>query len=42
MHELSEKLYVAKSNLSIISLNAQSINAKFDEFQIAIYIYREF
>ena len=36
MHELSEKLYVAKSNLSIISLNAQSINAKFDEFQIAI------
>ena len=36
MHEVSEKLYVAKSNLSIISLNAQSINAKLDEFQIAI------
>ena len=40
MHELSEKLYVAKSNLSIISLNAQSINAKFDEFQIAIKAIR--
>ena len=25
MHELSEKLYDAKSNLTIISLNAQSI-----------------
>ena len=25
MHELSEKLFDAKSNLSIISLNAQSI-----------------
>ena len=36
MHELSEKLFTAKSNLSIPSLNAQSINAKFDEFQIAI------
>ena len=36
MHELSEKLLTAKSNISIISLNAQSINAKFEEFQIAI------
>ena len=36
MHELSKKLFTAKSNFSIISLNAQSINAKFDEFQIAI------
>ena len=29
MHALSEKLYQSKSNLSIISLNAQSISAKF-------------
>ena len=36
MHALSDKLYESKSNFSIISLNAQSINAKFDEFQIAI------
>ena len=36
MHALSDKLYQSKSNLSIISLNAQSINAKFDEFLIAI------
>ena len=36
MHSLSDKLYESKSNFSIISLNAQSINAKFDEFQIAI------
>ena len=35
-HELSDKLYQAKSKLSILSLNAQSIMAKFDEFQIAI------
>ena len=35
-HELSDKLYLAKSKLSILSLNAQSIMAKFDEFQIAI------
>ena len=33
IHELSKKLYTAKSNLSVISLNTQSINAKFDEFQ---------
>ena len=32
-HELSDKLYQAKSKLSILSLNA--IMAKFDEFQIA-------
>ena len=36
MHALSDKLYESKSNFSILSLNAQSINAKFDEFQIAI------
>ena len=36
MHALSDKLYQSKSNLSITSLNAQSINAKFDEFLIAI------
>ena len=35
-HELREKLYTVKSNLSIVSLNAQSIRAKFDEFQIAM------
>ena len=35
-HELSNKLNAAKSKLSILSLNAQSIMAKFDEFQIAI------
>ena len=34
--ELCEKLCTVKSNLSIVSLNAQSIRAKFDEFQIAI------
>ena len=33
---LCEKLYTVKSNLSIVSLNAQSIRAKFDEFQIAM------
>ena len=31
-HELSDKLYQTKSKLSILSLNAQSIMAKFDEF----------
>ena len=36
MHALSDKLYESKSNFSILNLNAQSINAKFDEFQIAI------
>ena len=35
-HELREKLYTVKSNLSTVSLNAQSIRAKFDEFQIAM------
>ena len=34
--ELCEKLHRVKSNLSIISLNAQSISAKYDEFQIAM------
>ena len=34
MHAQSDKLYQSKSDLSIISLNAQSINAKFDEFLI--------
>ena len=34
--ELCEKVYTVKSNLSIVSLNAQSIRAKFDEFQIAM------
>ena len=36
MHALSDKLYQSKSDFSIISLNAQSINAKFDKFLIAI------
>ena len=35
-HKLREKLYTVKSNLSIVSLNAQSIRAKFDEFQVAM------
>ena len=35
MHALSEKLYQSKSNLSIISLKPQSVNAKFNEFLIA-------
>ena len=34
--ELCEKLYAVKSNLSIISLNAQCIRTKFDDFQIAM------
>ena len=34
--ELCEKLHAVKSNLSIISLNAQCIRAKFDDFQIAM------
>ena len=33
---LREALGSAKSTLSILSFNAQSINAKFDEFRIAI------
>ena len=33
---LKENLYESKSNLSILSINTQSINAKFDEFKIAI------
>ena len=33
---LKENLYESKSNLSILSINSQSINAKFDEFKIAI------
>ena len=33
---LKENLYESKSNLSILSINPQSINAKFDEFKIAI------
>ena len=36
MHELSKKLFTAESSFSIISLNTQGINAKFDEFQVAI------
>ena len=36
MHTLNDKLYESKSNFNILSLNAQSINATFDEFQIAI------
>ena len=35
-YELCDKLNAAKSKLSILSLNAQSIMSKFDEFQIAI------
>ena len=35
-HCSSNKLYETKSNLSMISLNDQSIKAKFDEFQTAI------
>ena len=33
---LREALGSAKNTLSILSFNAQSINAKFDEFQIDI------
>ena len=33
---LKENLYESKSNLSILSINSQSINAKFNEFKIAI------
>ena len=33
---LSESLQSAKISLSILSLNSQSLNAKFDDFQIAI------
>ena len=33
---LKENLYESKSNLSILSINTQSINAKFDKFKIAI------
>ena len=36
INTLSESLRSAKSNLSILSLNSQSLNAKFDDFQIAI------
>ena len=35
-HKLSDKLNAAKCKLSILSLNAQNIMSKFDEFQIAI------
>ena len=36
VNTLSESLRSAKSSLSILSLNSQSLNAKFDDFQIAI------
>ena len=36
INTLSESLRSAKSSLSILSLNSQSLNAKFDDFQIAI------
>ena len=36
INTLSESLQNAKSSLSILSLNSQSLNAKFDDFQIAI------
>ena len=36
IHTVSESLRSAKSSLSILSLNSQSLNAKFDDFQIAI------
>ena len=36
INTLSESLRNAKSSLSILSLNSQSLNAKFDDFQIAI------
>ena len=36
IEKLKENLYESKSNLRILSINSQSINAKFDEFQIAI------
>ena len=35
IQEFCEKLHNVKSDLSIVSLNVQSINAKFDEFRIA-------
>ena len=33
---LGENIYESKSKLSVLSLNIQSINAKFDKFKIAI------
>ena len=36
INTLSESLRSAQSSLSILSLNSQSLNAKFDDFQIAI------
>ena len=33
---LGENIYESKSKLSILSLNIQSINAKFDELKIAL------
>ena len=39
MHELNEKLYTAKSYLSIISLNAQSIYVKLPNFAITDSIF---
>ena len=36
IQEFCEKLHSVKSDLSIVSLNVQSINAKFDEFRIAL------
>ena len=37
IQEFCEKLHNVKSDLSIVSLNVQSINAKFDEFLIALH-----
>ena len=36
IQKFCEKLHNVKSNLSIVSLNVQSINANFDEFRIAL------
>ena len=33
---LGENIYESKSKLSVLNLNIQSINAKFDEFKIAL------
>ena len=33
---LGENIYESRSKLSVLSLNIQSINAKFDEFKIAL------
>ena len=36
IEDLGENIYESKSELSVLSLNIQSINAKFNEFKIAL------